>query len=143
MKSIADSRGKNWAIARGSRSSVAIRRPIQVVVRKNQIALLPSRHANEGVEATGSVISLNQSTKQISDEFVEALRTRVDQWGLAGNGLYWRPVLELHIGPDAAQTARGVSQLLRGSGVEVKLSQSKSANPQVQALKGGRTNATR
>ncbi len=143
VKSIAESQGKNWAIEGGARGAVPIRRPIQVVVRENQLALLPSRHDRDGVGATGTLISLDQSTKKISDEFVEALRARVNEWGLAGNGLYWRPVLELRIGPGAAQTARGVTQLLKGSGVEVKISESASLSPQVQALKGGRANATR
>ncbi len=121
IESIAETRGENWAISKKSRGALPIRRPIQVVVRRDRIALLPSRHATEGIEATGSVISLNQSAKQISDEFVEALKMRVDQWGLAGNGLYWRPMLELHIGPEAEGTARGIERLLHDSGVEVSL----------------------
>ena len=119
--SIADARGSNWAVQGKGRNAVAIRRPIQVVVRQDQLALLPSRHATGGDAATGKVISLNQPLDQISDEFVTALRTRIDEWGLAGSGLYWRPVLKLNIGPDAEQTARQLLRLLRDSGVEVSL----------------------
>jgi len=121
VKSIAQSRGKNWAVSPKTRGAVPIRRPIHVVVRKDRLTLMPSRHAIDGIGATGTVIPLNQPTRQVSDAFVEALRTRVDGWGLAGNGLYWRPVLELRIGPEAESTARGITKLLHNSGVEVSL----------------------
>ncbi len=98
-----------------------IRRPIQVVVRQNQIALLPSRHALDGEAASGKVISLNQPIDQISNEFRSALRTRIEEWGLAGSGLYWRPMLKLHVGPGAEQTAEQVIRLMKNSGVEVSL----------------------
>ncbi len=117
--SIAESQGRNWAIDRGSRGAVPISRPIEVVVRKNQLAILPSRHSSRGIGATGTIVSLNQPTAQISKEFVEALRARVKEWGLAGNGLYWHPVLELNVGPDAHQTAHQITRLLENSGVEI------------------------
>ena len=119
--SIAESHGRNWAVQAGGRSSVPIRRPIEVVVRKNQIALLPSRHALDGDASTGKVISLNQPIDQISNEFRTALRTRIEEWGLAGSGLYWRPMLKLNVGPGAEQTAEQVMRLLKDSGVEIRL----------------------
>ena len=135
--SIADSRGSDWALEKAMRNAIPVRRPIQVVVRQNQLALLPSRHATQGVEATGTVILLDQSLEQISDEFVTALRVRVDEWGLAGNGLYWRPVLELHVGPDAEETAMRLNHLLRDSGVEVRLPET------AQSQQGGSSYAPR
>ena len=126
--SIADSQGRNWAVKSGGRSSVPIRRPIQVVVRQNQISLLPNRHALDGDAATGKVISLDQPMKQISGEFVAALRSRIEEWGIAGNGLYWRPTLKLHVGPGAEQTAEQVIRLLKNSGVEVSLPETARAS---------------
>ncbi len=135
--SIADSRGRNWAVKGGGRNSVPIRRPIQIVVRENQLALLPNRHALTGNDTAGQVISLNQPQSQLSDEFVAALRSRIDEWGLAGNGLYWRPVLNLNIAPGADQTAKQVLRLLKDSGVEVSTAETARAD------QGGTTNATR
>jgi len=135
--SIAESRGSDWAVQNATRNAIPVRRTIQVVVRQNQLALLPSRHATQGAEATGTVISLDQSLNQISDEFVAALKTRIDEWGLAGNGLYWRPVLELHVGPDAAKTAALLNHLLKDSGVELRLPET------AQSPSGGRADAPR
>ena len=126
QKSIADSRGSNWAIQKGSPGSVPIRRTIQVVVREDRMALLPSRHETSGVGAIGTEISLEQSGTQISEEFVMALRERMEDWGIAGSGLYWRPVLELNMGPDASYSAFQIMRLLKDSGVEVRLPETAS-----------------
>jgi len=140
-ESIADAQGRNWAVQNGSPNSVAIRRPIQIVVRQNQLALLPSRHATDGEAATGKVISLDQSMNEISKEFAAALRTRIEEWGLAGRGLYWKPVLKINVGPGGEQTAKQVLRLLKGSGVELSLPDTASAPRSRDA--GGATNAIR
>ena len=121
QQSIADARGSDWAVEQAMKNAVPIRRPIQVAVRQNQIALLPSRHASQGAAAIGTVISLDQPLEQISDQFVAALKTRFEEWGLAGNRLYWRPVLQLHVGPEAGQTANRLVRLLKNSGVDVEM----------------------
>ena len=121
MGSIADSHGSNWAVESGRQGAVPIRRTIHLVVRNNRMALLPSRHETRGVGATGTEISLEQSEEQISEKFIAALRERMDDWGLAGSGLYWRPVLKLNMGPDAGYSAFQIMHLLKNSGVEVRL----------------------
>lgn len=141
--SIADSQGRNWAVKKKSRGSVPIRRSIQVVVRQDQIALLPSRHALGGVGATSEVISLNQPMGQISNKFVAALRIHIKEWGLAGSGLYWRPMLKLNVGPGAEQTAEQVIRLLKNSGVEVSLPDTARASSGSRASDGGLYDATR
>lgn len=133
--SIAEQRGSNWAVEQATRNSLPIRRTIQVIVRRDRIALLPSRHGMDGAEATGRLIMLDQSPEAISEEFVAALRERVEGWGLAGNGLFWRPVLKLHIGPDARHTTEQVMRLLDDSGVEVTVPQT------AQDPRGDRTHA--
>ena len=121
LANIANSQGNNWAVQSGQPGAVPIRRKIQVVVRKDRMAMLPSRHVTSGVGATGREISLHQAESQISKEFISALRERMSEWGLAGSGLYWRPVLELNMGPDAKYSAFQIMHLLKNSGVEVRL----------------------
>lgn len=142
LASIAESRGHNWAVDRKT-GGVPLRRPIHVVVRKDRLALLPSRHANSGAEATGTVISLSRPLSQVSDEFVAALRTRIDEWGLAGNGLYWRPVLKLYVAPDAQDTAFQLTSLLKDSGVELRLPETAQVNQSGPDQSGDRVDATR
>lgn len=121
-----------------SRNSVPIQRPIQVVVRRDQFAVLPSRHvSNASQTQEGTVISMNQSVKQIGAELVVALREHMNDWGIAGRGLYWKPVLNLKVGPDGEATALRLAQLLSKSGIETRLPE------HVQLSKGGRSNAPR
>jgi hypothetical protein len=134
--SIAESHGQNWAISQKSAGALPIRRPIQLVVRENHVALLPSRHTEDYDVAQGLVIVLDQSMAQVADQLVSALRSRVADWGIAGRGLYWRPVLELHAGPNAGETVQQVVRLLKDSGVEVSL-------PETAQRTGGEFNATR
>jgi biopolymer transport protein ExbD len=117
--SMASSRGTNWAIQNPRHGAVPIRRPIQVVIRQDQIAILRSRHATEDFSYEGAVISLAQPTERVMAEFATALREHMKEWGLAGNGLYWRPVLQLNIGPRGEQQAIRLTRLLEGSGVEI------------------------
>ncbi len=126
-ESIADARGSNWAIERAAQKSVAIRRTIPVVVRHNQIALLTAESFSRGSETDGQVISLDQPIENISDEFIAALGEQIEEWGLAGQGMYWRPVLKLHFGPDAILTANRVVELLKDSGVEVQAAETARA----------------
>lgn len=137
VASIAESQGRNWAVERGTRRSIPVRRPIHVVVRKNQLVLPPGRNTGQGVETSGVVISLDQSVNQISRQFVAALRDRLDEWGLAGNGLYWKPVLVLNVGPEAEHTASQITRLLKNSGVEVRLPET------AQTGQGARVDAPR
>ncbi len=128
-QSIAETRGSNWAVENARRGAVPIRRPIQIVVRDDRLAILPSRHATEGAAAKGAVIPLGRPTGKVMDDFAAALRTHMKDWGLAGNRLYWRPVLMLHVGPNATRQAAQLTRLLENSGVEVRLPDTASKPP--------------
>ncbi|MDZ4656664.1 MAG: hypothetical protein SH868_03695 [Bythopirellula sp.] len=136
-QSIADARGANWAVNQPRQKSVAIRRPISVVVRQNKMILVPTGNARRGLEATGQEISLDQPIHDISDSFATAVRDRIEEWGLAGSGMYWRPVLELNVEPDATMTATRIVQLLKNSGVEVRLPETANSATNGSTTTGG------
>ena len=116
-----EARGQNWALRNASRGSVPIRRPIQVVVREKQIAVLPSRHVKDGAASSGFAVSLDQSADDVVEEFVAGVQQHIEEWGLAGRGLYWKPVLMFNVAPGADGNAARLSHLLRDSGVEVRI----------------------
>ncbi|MEO2049528.1 MAG: hypothetical protein ABGX16_23470 [Pirellulales bacterium] len=130
---MASTRGSNWAMQGQPRGSVPIRRPIQVVIRKDRIAILRSRHTDINSALSGAVIGLNQPTAKVMDEFASALREHMKDWGLAGNGLYWRPVLQLNIGPQGQQQAARFTRLLKDSGVEIGAPRTSRHNQEVPA----------
>ena len=59
-------------------------------------------------------------TEEALDEFVSAMWDHMKSWGIAGNGLYWRPVLTVETGPDGARRAAELKALLEGSGIEFR-----------------------
>jgi hypothetical protein len=123
-QTIAETKGANWATGRPNLRAMAIRRPIPVVVRENKMILMPTSNNKRSVESQAQEISLDQSVHDISDRFAAAVKQRIDDWGLAGSGMYWKPVLELNVEPNADMTATRIVHLLRDSGVEVQLPQS-------------------
>lgn len=136
---IAESRGANWAVSEPRQKAVAIRRPISVVVRDNKMIIMPTGFAKRGPEATGKEIALDQSIDDISDNFKKAVHERIDEWGLAGSGMYWKPVLELHVEDNASMTATRIAYLLKGSGVEVQLPATANSGATSPARSGGTT----
>jgi hypothetical protein len=120
---IADTKGANWATGRPDLRSMAIRRPIPVVVRENKMILKATSNNKRSVDSQSLEISLDQSVHDISERFATAVKERIEDWGLAGSGMYWKPVLELNVEPNAEMTATRIAHLLRDSGVEVQLPQ--------------------
>lgn len=129
----APSDGNDRTLRKPRQGAVPIRRPIQVLIRRDQIAILQSRHEDDGFSEDGTVIFLAQPNERIFEEFVTALRKHMDGWGLAGNGLYWRPVLQLHVGPRGEPQAARLVQWLEGSGIEIDRPSTARQNRQLPA----------
>ena len=124
--SLKDRRGRNWALPAKRSGAVPISRPVRVVCRGDRLAILPDRSSEEG-----KVILLGSSTEEAIDDFVSALWDHMKTWGIAGRGLYWRPILVLHVGPDGEKRAAELRKILEGSGLEVR-------EQRMAGLKGGK-----
>ena len=131
---LAATRGADWALQRKRPRAVAVRRSIQVVVRQHQIAVLAddvqfNAHTLAGKRPAGKTIPLNSDTVESIDEFVKVVNEQINGWGMAGDGLYWRPVLTLHVAPDGQRRAQDLARLLKDSGLELQPATAQS-NPQ-------------
>lgn len=129
-------RGANWAVAKPSGGAVAMRRPIRVVVAPGQLSVLPSRHRIDGA-GQAKVISLEEPPRRVLDQFSRAIRDHMAEWGLAGRGMHWRPVLVLEVRGDADEQARQLARALERGGVDVQLPSTADART------GGSRSATR
>ena len=116
----ADTRGKDWALKQKPQKSSPIRRTIRVEVRENQLAILPDEAPNGAQPVAGKIVPLQGDTVQSLDEFVKQVRDQIEGWGIAGNGLYWRPVVILKVAPDGTRRAGDLARLLRNSGLELR-----------------------
>ena len=66
------------------------------------------------------VIRVTSRTEDSVDELVAAVRQHARQWGIAGNGMYWKPQLVLHVNPSGEGRAQDLETLLANSGLDVK-----------------------
>ena len=113
-------RGKNWAIADGRPGTIPIRRSIQIVVRGDALAILPEASATDDASAHGREFRFGNSPDEAYEELIAAVEKRIRDWGMAGEGLSWRPVVELKVSADADGRVDELMRQLKYSGVEVQ-----------------------
>ena len=118
--SAAQSRGANWANEAATRRASAISRPIRVVVKPEQIDVMPTNQGGSGPVGESTAITFHQPTDKVLDQLAATVKERMNEWGLAGHNMYWRPTLVLQVAPGAEQHAIRLNDLLRDSGIDVK-----------------------
>jgi len=114
QKSLASKRGRDWALPDAANGSVPITRPIRVECRSDQLLIVPEAGLS-GVKA----ISLGARTETSTQAFISAVWDHMETWGIAGRGMYWRPVLNVYVAPGAEQRFADLQMLLDGSGLKV------------------------
>jgi hypothetical protein len=65
-------------------------------------------------------IVLKDQTRESTDEFVTAVWDEIKTWGIAGKGMYWKPILSFDVHPGADRRYEEMRRLLDGSGFEVR-----------------------
>lgn len=125
LQSMASTRGENWGLPRASRGSVPVTRPIRIECMAGRLRL----HDDNGGRSPQD-IPLGFRTESSVDELVSAVWTCIDRWGIAGQGMYWRPVLAFEVRPGGEERFRDLEVLLAGSGLLVE---SQAATPTAPA----------
>ena len=115
MQSLASRRGSNWALPDSRSSAVGIKRPINVICNPNAILLVPEKGTRQELQ----IFRHDGSVQAVVDPFVDAVRSRLESWGIAGQGIYWRPVLQIQVQQRADGNYRQLFKLLENSGIEV------------------------
>lgn len=106
--------GQDWALRDAEHGSVPITRPVVLECRADKLVLMPER----GQGGNPMVVMASGADSSI-DDLVSALWDRMNYWGLAGRGMYWRPVLHIRVSPDGEQRFSDLQTLLQGSGLEL------------------------
>ena len=113
---IATSRGKNWGLPNSSRSAIGVTRPIHVGCYSERLVIYPEK----GIVAPPRVVAIGQSTRDAIDDFVSELWAHMEAWGIAGNGIYWKPILVVEVAPDAKHRIDELEILLDSSGIKIQ-----------------------
>ena len=115
---VASRRGRGWAWSQGPRTQTPVGRSIRVQCLADRWIVLPdSGKANDPAAIT---ITFDISPQQRAEKLAKVVAERVDSWGLALTGGYWKPTLLVDVGPDAEWRFNQLQQLLEASGLEVQ-----------------------
>jgi uncharacterized membrane protein YgcG len=117
-KSLAKTRGRDWALRDANHKSTPITRHIRVECYNDRLVIVP-----EGGAGTRKEIPLGPRTVGSIDKFIAAVWEQMDSWGMAGNGMYWHPVLNVSVAPGAQQRFDDFRSLLKNSGLTVERTQ--------------------
>jgi hypothetical protein len=114
-KPVASQRGEDWALRQSGRGAVAITRPMRVECYADRLIVASDR----GREAD-RVVPLGPRTASSIDPFITAVWEQMGTWGMAGRGMYWRPLLQVRVAADAERRFNELSALLEGSGLTLE-----------------------
>ena len=114
-KSLAEKRGADWGLRDAARGAVGVTRPIRVECYADRLVVFSDRGP-----ADNKVIALGPRTQSSIKPLISAVWDCMETWGMAGRGMYWRPVLQVYVAPDAEQRFAELSALLEGSGLTVE-----------------------
>ena len=115
LKSLAKTRGQNWGLRDAGRKSTPLTRTIRVDCYADRLVLAPG----PGMGAPKQ-IPLGPRTAGSIDKFIAALWEQMDSWGIAGEGMYWRPVLKVYVAPGAQRRLEDMNLLLKDSGFTIE-----------------------
>lgn len=115
-ESLAVSRGKDWALPSKANNSIQVRKPIKVVVGRNEIRIV---ELGKGVKS----IPFGKSTAGAVPGLIEQVWKHIDAWGIAGVNSYWKPTLNMYVAPDAQNRFSDLQILLSGSGLDLRRTQ--------------------
>jgi hypothetical protein len=123
VKPLAESRGSDWGLPDAARGSVGVTRPVAILCYADRLVIM----SEEGT-GRGKQIVLTEETQDSVDELVSSVWAHIKTWGIAGKGLYWKPILSMDVQPGAETRFAELQSLLNDSGLEVK-QRGKPANP--------------
>jgi hypothetical protein len=112
---LAEKRGQDWGLRDATRGAFPITRPIRVECYADRLVLAAGRGTGPS-----QIVPLAGRTEASLDKLMTAVWERMDSWGMAGQGMYWRPVLQVQVAPDAEERFAELHKLLDGSGINVE-----------------------
>ena len=117
-KGLADKRGADWGLRDAASGSVGVTRLIPVACYADRLIVVCS-----GDPGGNRTIALGPRVATSIDTFISAVWEHMETWGIAGRGMYWRPLLQVYVAPGAEQRFAELSALLEGSGLMVRKKQ--------------------
>jgi hypothetical protein len=109
-------RGSNWGLPGAAARSTGITRPIHVALLLDRLVIIPELGDNRPQQHLRVPDRLRNSD---IDGFVAGVQKEMSAWGLAVEGGYWKPVLQIAVAPDAEHHFADLQKALESSGFEL------------------------
>ncbi len=108
--------GSNWALPGATAGASSITRAIGVECHADRLVI-----GVRGDRATRvDSLPLRGPLVHQLDDLLAMINHRIDAWGMAGPGAYWKPVLVVDVSPDSEARYAELVELLRGSGIALE-----------------------
>ena len=115
LDSLAESRGANWALPSRTERGTVYRRPITVYCAANELVV----ESGTGLDDRRKVVRFDGLTPNAVAPLVAEVWEKIDSWGFAGTGGYWKPELKLNVLPGGLHRANDLRVLLDDSGLDI------------------------
>ena len=106
-------RGSNWGLPGAAARSTGITRPLHVAVLLDRLVVIPEKGDDRPQQSLPVPDRLRDAD---IEAFVAAVQREMKSWGLAVEGGYWKPLLEVHVAPDAEHHFADLQTALQNSG---------------------------
>ncbi len=114
-QSLAQTRGKNWALPDATRDAVPVTRPILLRCEPDRLIVFGQPQGQ--VE---QIVEFGARTEASMDQLIAAIWEHMRRWGIAGRKMYWRPVLRVEVAPGAENRFLEMQALLEDSGLDIE-----------------------
>lgn len=121
LESVASRKGEDWALPSRTQGGTIYRRPITITCSGNRLVI----ESGTSLDDRPKIVQMNGATSEAVDPLVEEVWQKIDSWGFAGAGGYWKPELRIRVTQDGVQRARELAVLLDGSGLDLVFSESR------------------
>lgn len=119
LESIASKKGQDWALPSRTQGGTVYRRPITITCTADRLVI----ESGTSLDDQPKLVQMNGTTSEAVDPLIEEVWQKIDSWGFAGSGGYWKPELRIRVTEDGIQRARELAVLLEGSGLDLKFSE--------------------
>ncbi|MDB2686688.1 hypothetical protein N9Y42_05710 [Mariniblastus sp.] len=109
---LANRRGSGWALPSRNQGGTGYLRPITVVCSADHLRIKTASGQERTIDfKSGSVAAV--------DVMVEEIWKRIDSWGIAGQGSFWKPQLRIQVSPGGEQRFATLQHMLQNSGLVI------------------------
>ena len=105
-------------------ANTAIVRTIRIACYQDRWVVLPEQAGKDKPQTVMLDVALQSS----AEELAKIIADRVDRWGFALSGGYWKPVLEVEVADGGQVRFDQLRRLLDGSGLDIQTASPKSTS---------------